>query len=241
MDLDLAHQLDAEEATDDLLAAQAVDLGDFFTFQIERTDRLGETAESAVRYRVRAEVDGRRFEDVTLDVGFTNSDELTPELLRGPELFQFAGFPPIVVPALPLEQHVAEKLHAYTREYGERQNSRVKDLVDLVLILNTAAFEAGQLRQEFDRTFTSRRNQTVPKRFPIPPDKSMLGTHWSLDSWTQFWQKLCPRPRAGTLTKAPGKIRTTMCRPDEQSQRSVPLNPQAALAAAAFTRGGRMT
>jgi hypothetical protein len=130
MDLDLAHRDNAEAVTDDLLSAQAIDLGDYFTFQIERMERLGIAAEIAVRYRVRAEIDGSRFEEVTLDIGVADPVELSPDLLRGPDFFGFAGIPPIEVQALPLELHVAEKLHAYTRDYGGRQSSRVKDLVD---------------------------------------------------------------------------------------------------------------
>ncbi|MBI2403732.1 MAG: hypothetical protein HYV20_13555 [Gemmatimonadetes bacterium] len=35
---------------------------------------------------------------------------------------------------IPLARHVAEKVHAYARTYGEgRASTRVKDLVDLVL------------------------------------------------------------------------------------------------------------
>jgi hypothetical protein len=94
--------------------------------------------------------------------------------LKGAEPFRFAGIPPIVVPALPLERHVAEILHAYSRDYGERHNTRVKDLVDLVLILTTAAFEAGRLRQEIDHTLMSRGIQTIPMRFRTPPDNWTL-------------------------------------------------------------------
>lgn len=170
MDLDLARQDDEDAATSDLLAAQAIDLGDFFTFSIERIQRLSGVAEGAVRYRVRADIDGSRFEEVTLDIGFADPLELLPDLLQGPDLFGFAGIPSIAVPALTLNQHVAEKLHAYTRDYGGRQSSRVKDLVDLVLISSTAEFEAGRLRHEIDRTFASRGTQSVPESVPAPPE-----------------------------------------------------------------------
>ena len=50
-------------------------------------------------------------------------------------LLGFAEITATNVPVLPLEQHIAEKFHAYTRTYqGGRRSSRVKDLVDLVLI-----------------------------------------------------------------------------------------------------------
>jgi hypothetical protein len=170
MDLDLARQENEDAATDDLVVAQSTDLGDYFTFQIERTNRLNDLAEGvAVRYRVRAILDDRLFEHVTLDVGFNNWPDLKPEVLTGPDFFQFAGIQPIQVPALPLEQHVAEKLHAYTRDYGGRQSSRVKDLVDLLLISSAISLEAGRLRQAIQLTFRSRAAHDHPVRLPPPP------------------------------------------------------------------------
>ena len=81
-----------------------------------------------------------------------------------------AGVEPIAVPALPLELHVAEKVHAYTRTYaGQRPSSRVKDLVDLVLIQSHAVFEAGCLRQALLVTFERRGTHAVPTALSPPP------------------------------------------------------------------------
>ena len=87
-----------------------------------------------MRYHVTAGLAGRLFEDVTVDVGF--ADSVTDlEMVRGPDLLSFADIPPAEVPALPLERHVAEKVHAYTRSYaGGRPSTRVKDLIDLVMM-----------------------------------------------------------------------------------------------------------
>lgn len=96
--------------------------------------------------------------------------DLPPDRLLGPDYFAFAGLPPIGVPALPLEQHVAEKLHAYARVYERgRPSSRVKDLVDLVLICAVAAFEARRLRRAIDVTFSTRGTQP-PVALPAFPD-----------------------------------------------------------------------
>lgn len=170
-DVDLARQDDEAAATADLLAAQAVDLGDYFVFAIERTGKLDALLEgAAVRYRVTAELAGRRFDRTLLDVGFGDPPVPAPDYLPGPNLLGFAGFDPIAVPALPLEQHVAEKIHAYTRPYsGLRRSSRVKDLIDLVLIRSTAAFEAGPLRRAIGATFATRATHLPPTARPPPP------------------------------------------------------------------------
>jgi hypothetical protein len=154
--MDLGRADDEAEATADLLAAAALDLGDFFTFRGERVIGFDESVEgAAVRYRLRAELAGRLFEEVLVDVGFSPVMALGREQLRGLDLLEFAGISPIEVPAIPLAQHVAEKVHAYTRSYGDGQTStRVKDLVDMVFIALSCTIEAEELRRALEATFT---------------------------------------------------------------------------------------
>ena len=96
-----------------------------------------------MRYRVRAELAGRRFEEVMVDMGFSDPLKWKPEPIRGQDLLAFADIEPIEVPVLPLEQHVAEKVHAYTRTYSQgRRSSRAKDLVDLVLVKQFMVLDA---------------------------------------------------------------------------------------------------
>jgi predicted nucleotidyltransferase component of viral defense system len=139
-DIDLGRMDDENAATADFVRAQATDLGDYFAFAIERTDRLDQLEEgAAVRYRVECQLAGRPFEVVTVDVAFGDSGAEAPDRLRGPDLLVFAGIDQVEVPAIPLAQHVAEKVHAYSRVYGAdgRPSTRVKDLVDLVLIAHS--------------------------------------------------------------------------------------------------------
>jgi len=170
-DIDLAVAGDEASAAADLLAAQAVDLGDFFSFAIERTgtlDRLTDGA--AVRYHVVAELAGRTFDEFVLDVGFDPPAGVAPDRLRGPDLLAFAGIGPVVVPGLPLEFVVAEKVHAHSRTYGDRMlaSTRVKDLVDLVLIATEAALDGQRLRTALELTFDRRASHALPARLPHP-------------------------------------------------------------------------
>lgn len=103
-DIDLVRRDDEESATADLLAAQGEDLADFFVFAVERAGRPAEAEGGAVRYHARAELGGRLFEEVLVDVGFLDPLHWEPELVRGPALLSFAGVESIEVPALPLEQ-----------------------------------------------------------------------------------------------------------------------------------------
>lgn len=171
-DLDLGRQDNEEGATSDFLAAQSLDLGDYFGFTIERTGKLDAMEGLAVRYHVVAELAGRIFESITVDVGFGDPLVTDAELVRGPDLLGFADIQPVEVPALPLEQHVAEKLHAYTRSYtGSRASTRVKDLLDLAAIASLFSFRADRLTRALDVTFTSRSTHSLASALPAPPSE----------------------------------------------------------------------
>ena len=170
-DMDIFHRDNETSATADLIAAQAVEIDDYFTFDIEKVGAPGEEVEGlAVRYRVRAELAGRRFEEVMVDIGFSDSLKWKPEPIRGQDLLAFADIEPIEVPVLPLEQHIAEKVHAYTKTYGQgRRSSRAKDLVDLVLVKQLMVLDAARLRSALEGVFEGRRQHGLPDRFPPPP------------------------------------------------------------------------
>ena len=171
-DIDLGRLDDEDAATEDFLAAQALDLGDYFTFSVQRTSALDAAGDfAAVRYRVSAELAGRRFEEFPIDVSFSDPLAWRPDRLSGTDLLGFAEIERIEVPVLPIEQHLAEKLHAYTRSYGEDAgpSSRPKDLVDIVLVKQSAQLDAAGLRTALDVTFAERGLQALPPEVPAPP------------------------------------------------------------------------
>lgn len=170
-DMDIAHRDNEEAATSELLAAQSLDLGDYFTFALHATTKLDSVLEGAtVRYHVSVDLAGRPFEEVIVDVGFTDPLVPVPDLLHAPDLLGFAGIDAIEIPAVPLGQQVAEKVHAYTRLYGgRRHSSRVKDLIDLVLVQSYGRFDAGRLRDALTTTFDHRGTHPLPESLPPPP------------------------------------------------------------------------
>jgi hypothetical protein len=170
-DLDLGRQGTKEEGADHLIAAASLDLGDFFTFSGERTRKV-ETmqAGAAARYRMIAELAGRRFDDITVDVGFSDPLVLEPDLVPGVALLEFAGIERLIVPTVALEQHIAEKLHAYTRTYGGGGSTRVKDLVDLVLAGQYDTPHAGRLQLALRGIFKGRGARPIPHHLLTPPD-----------------------------------------------------------------------
>lgn len=172
-DMDLGRADDESAAIEDFTAAQELVLDDFFSFAVRRTDDLDDTDDfQATRFHVTAELAGRVFDQFVVDVGFVDSISARPEEIETSDLLSFAGIEPLRVPALPLPQHVAEKVHAYTRAYGEsgRASTRPKDLVDILLIAGIEPLNAGALRAALETTFSERNQQPLPATLPPPPE-----------------------------------------------------------------------
>ena len=172
LDLDLGRGDSVDVATAALLAAQRVDVGDYFQYAVADIAEMDLPMEgAAVRYHITAALAERRFESFIVDVGLSDPGMMPHESLRGYDTLSFADIPPLDVPVLIIEQHIAEKLHAYTRVYGGgRANTRVKDLVDLVLILSNLSVDAGKLRKALQITFGNRAIVEIPSSFPAPPE-----------------------------------------------------------------------
>jgi predicted nucleotidyltransferase component of viral defense system len=171
-DLDLRTPHDPNTALDRLrrtIAATTVTAADHFSFELGEVAReLQGAPGGSLRVRVVALVAGKDF--ATFHVDLSSGDALvgSPDLLRGSDLLQFAGITPVEFPAYPVAQHLAEKLHAYTVP-RDQENTRVRDLVDLVIIAATERVEAGRLTDCVEATFAVRGTHPVPQRLPEPP------------------------------------------------------------------------
>ncbi|TVP74259.1 MAG: hypothetical protein EA340_01550, partial [Nitriliruptor sp.] len=118
-----------------LEAAVDTDLNDGFRFEVATPRPMtAETDEGGLRYSILALLDGREFERIQLDVNAVPDDQRPLESVELRDLLGFAGIAPPHVPVIPIAQHLAEKLHAYTRDYGSRSNSRPRDLYDMLVI-----------------------------------------------------------------------------------------------------------
>lgn len=152
-DIDLLLRLPDAEARLLLQQAVSVELGDWFV----------------LRFPLRALLDGRTFEDFHVDVGTGDPVVGEADVLRTPALLAFAGLEPTAFPAYPLTQHIAEKLHAYTQPHSVGEGTRVRDLVDLLLIAGHASLESGRLCEAIEATFRARASHALPGLLPAPP------------------------------------------------------------------------
>lgn len=170
-DIDVDWGLAEDDALEHLRRAAAHDIGDFFRFRIEKANLQADVEGQGQRWRLIAELDAKEFETVLVDVGIETEPLREPAQLSLPTALDFAGQRAVEIPVLRLEQHLAEKTHAYTRRYGAegKPSSRVKDLVDMTLVATTLALEAGDLRSALVEIFDQRATHPLPEALPAPP------------------------------------------------------------------------
>ena len=96
---------------------------------------------------------------------------LVMELLEVVEGRDWLGFAGIARPSLymiPREQQFAEKLHAYTLPRKGAVNSRVRDLVDMVLLIRSATMARNKVTEAIRVTFERRKTHSLPSTLPVP-------------------------------------------------------------------------
>ncbi len=155
---------------DHLQQAAARDLADGFHFLIHqpKRERVGAPG-GGVRCSVETRLAGKVFAWFHLDVGLGDTVLDPPEWVEGSSLLHFAGIPTARVACYPASQQFAEKVHAYTFPWRDRDNTRVKDLVDLVLLVNSGLLEPKRVKRALEVTFQTRDTHRLPSRLPVPP------------------------------------------------------------------------
>ena len=158
-DIDLQRTAsDLDAAVAELRAASEVDLGDYFRFVITGQpvllpDRTTQPGTQVARIRVEAYVGARSLSSFNVDIVVGALITTEPE--------RSAPNPPVVVDGLvtpehyllyPIVDHVADKLCAIVETHGATKapSSRVRDLVDLVVIARTQSMHGGLLRMAIE-------------------------------------------------------------------------------------------
>ncbi|HDQ71125.1 MAG TPA: nucleotidyl transferase AbiEii/AbiGii toxin family protein [Chloroflexi bacterium] len=153
-----------------LIGAASLDVGDWFRFEVARpAGGLREDQFGGLRFHTSSLVDGRPFERFHVDVGIGDPIVELGEYLAMPALLEFADIRSTIVPCYPLTQQLAEKLHALTRPHLSGESSRVKDLVDILLIAELNGINGPLLLQAIQATFDARRTHPLPRQLPDPP------------------------------------------------------------------------
>jgi len=168
IDIDVYREVAREIAETDLRRAAALDIGDWFRFEIGTPRPVVDTG--GVRLPVTALVGNTvwvqfHVDLVGTDLRMTGEPEDVPPLARVvmPDVEQH-GYR-----AYPLVDHVADKVCAIVERHGPTQapSTRFRDLVDLVAIVLAVSVEAAPQMAAL-RSEAQRRGLQLPERFAVP-------------------------------------------------------------------------
>ncbi len=180
VDIDLYRAQVIESVERELREAAAIDLGDWFAFEIRGRAR---PAVAGVRLPVTARVGTTVWADFAVDligdeVRMTGQPDDVPALARVamPSVEQH-GYK-----AYPLVDHIADKVAAIIVRYGPAAmpSTRYKDLVDLVAIVTGASVDATTQRAAL-LSEAGRRGVTLPDIFDVP-DAALWGPGYAAEA-----------------------------------------------------------
>jgi predicted nucleotidyltransferase component of viral defense system len=164
--------------TENLLAmlrqSAALNLGDYFEYSIgESILDLENALYGGYRFPVECRMAGRRFAHFSIDIAAGDVWLNTHETLAGNEWLDFAGIPALKIPVISAEQQFAEKIHSYSLP-RQTPNSRTKDLIDLVLLIENSNLDFLRLNDAITKTFKRRGTHDVPIELENPPESWQL-------------------------------------------------------------------
>ncbi len=177
VDIDLTVQRVAASASGDqnqivremLQSAADISLGDWFEFVVGPASMdLTAAPYGGARYPVEARMDERTFARFHLDAGVGDVVMRPLETIVCRDWLGFAGIESSRVLMIAREQQFAEKIHAYTLPRNAA-NSRVKDLVDLALLIGSGGLDKQRIMEALRLTFERRGTHDLPANLVPPP------------------------------------------------------------------------
>ena len=149
--------------------AASVHLGDWFEFVIGPPSMdLTAAPYGGARFPVEARMDERVFARFHLDAGTGDVVMKPRETIVCRDWLGFAGIETSQVRMIAREQQLAEKVHAYTLP-RTNPNSRVKDLVDLSLLIGSGGLDQHRVLDALRLTFERRATHDLPLELVPPP------------------------------------------------------------------------
>ncbi len=147
-----------------------INLGDCFEFTVGKaTLDLENALYGGFRFPIDARMAGRTFSKFSIDMASGDTWIEPHEIITPLNWLEFAGIESLNVPLISIEQQFAEKLHSFTLP-RERPNSRVKDIVDIVALINTDKLDIDKLQTATQETFKRRNTHSLPVELPLVPE-----------------------------------------------------------------------
>lgn len=178
-DIDLVYrEVNVDEAVEELKRVAAIDLGDFVVFRFAEMGKIAEEQEYREGYRVFFSVTlgtadkGKVPVDLIADVAAADTfDEVAPV-----GRLEVAGIPTSNYLVYPVTYAMADKVCAIMETHRGGPSSRVKDLVDLVVILTTQTMNSIMLRERLLLEYERMRKIGRFEGFTIPGAWKQGGT-----------------------------------------------------------------
>lgn len=145
---------------------------DRFVFEVSEPAALREDGGGHLTWRVSIAsfLAGKPFGAIKLDISPRAHELLATDRLPLPNSLAFAAIPTVEVEIVDVHRHAAEKFHAMTRDFGDRENSRVRDLLDLVLLIENDLLNPGAVADAARTVWAERNVMEPPRRLPPLPD-----------------------------------------------------------------------
>jgi hypothetical protein len=124
---------------------------------------------STWRTKVTASLDGRPFGALQLDISPRPHELIATDVIPLPNSLAFAGVTTPEVEVVSVARHAAEKFHGMLKQFDGRENTRVRDLVDLVLLHRHDMLRAEQIAPAV-RAVWAERAAIPPARLPRLPE-----------------------------------------------------------------------
>lgn len=148
--------IDGPTLRDDLIDALDTDPDhDHFVFRVGPPTRLAtdEAGDTTWRFTITSALDGREFVALPVDISPRAHELVTTQRVTLSTALDFAGVGARTVEIIDVNRHFAEKIHALTTTFSDRPNTRVRDLVDLVLLIEHKLVDAPAARAERIRRY----------------------------------------------------------------------------------------
>lgn len=175
-DLDLglrAAQVEGEQLRERIIEALGPDpYGDRFEFEVGGAKRLMEDGGGHETWRVKVSLAlaGKPFGGIALDISPREHELHATVTLQLPNALDFAGVLSPQIEIIDLPRHAAEKFHGMTKDFGERENSRVRDLVDLVILHEHDLLSPRPVALAIRQVWSEREGGVAPADLPHLPD-----------------------------------------------------------------------
>jgi len=169
-DLDLKIDAAIETAPELLASGFQVDLGDDLSYEVATSPaQLEGPPGGGLRFVVVARLAGTELVRFKVDVSSADVVVGDLESYFSDPVVERLGFRRSRFPVYPVNQHFAEKLHALTLP-RDVENTRARDLVDLVWLVRHFSFRSDALAIACIATFERRATHSWPPVIDVPPE-----------------------------------------------------------------------